>query len=210
MGTSTSCATSSARSRVLLAADVATAPRRLRSGNHLAGLYITNAVAGMSPDSGVVLCKVEDAFSSRIVASGRTGGLRQDAPCRAAHCGHGQPPRWCTPARPRLTRHSHARRPCAPSDDCSVSQFKPWSFSSRLSMPPVSALATGCRCSSTDSTSRKIHGCGKAQLAALETVLAKYPYVLLVCTIRPEFQDEALPDGTTICGNRPTTKKMSI
>jgi hypothetical protein len=36
----------------------------------------------------------------------------------------------------------------------------------------------------------------KPLLAALETTLAKYPYVLLVCTLRPEFVDEALPDGT--------------
>lgn len=33
-------------------------------------------------------------------------------------------------------------------------------------------------------------------LAALETTLAKYPYVLLVCTLRPAFVDDALPDGT--------------
>ena len=36
----------------------------------------------------------------------------------------------------------------------------------------------------------------KPLLAALETTLAKYPYVLLVCTLRPEFADDALPDGT--------------
>ncbi len=36
----------------------------------------------------------------------------------------------------------------------------------------------------------------KPLLAALETTLAKYPYVLLVCTLRPEFVDDALPDGT--------------
>ena len=36
----------------------------------------------------------------------------------------------------------------------------------------------------------------KPLLASLETTLAKYPYVLLVCTLRPEFVDDALPDGT--------------
>ncbi len=33
-------------------------------------------------------------------------------------------------------------------------------------------------------------------LAELETTLARYPYVLLVCTLRHEFVDEALPGGT--------------
>ena len=36
----------------------------------------------------------------------------------------------------------------------------------------------------------------KFLLAALEATLAKYPYVLLVCTVRPEFVDDALPEGT--------------
>jgi hypothetical protein len=30
----------------------------------------------------------------------------------------------------------------------------------------------------------------------MEATLAKYPYVLLVCTLRPEFVDDAIPDGT--------------
>jgi hypothetical protein len=36
----------------------------------------------------------------------------------------------------------------------------------------------------------------KPLLAALESILTKYPYVLLVCTLRPEFVDDALPAGT--------------
>src|SRR5690606_11488124 len=50
-----------------LESDVATAPRRLRSGNHVASLYVTNAVAGCH-DSLRLFADVVAAFSSRIVA----------------------------------------------------------------------------------------------------------------------------------------------
>jgi hypothetical protein len=36
----------------------------------------------------------------------------------------------------------------------------------------------------------------KPLLASLEASLASYPYVLLVCTLRPEFVGDALPNGT--------------
>ena len=36
----------------------------------------------------------------------------------------------------------------------------------------------------------------KPLLASLDTTLAKYPYVLLVCTLRPEFAGDVLPEGT--------------
>jgi hypothetical protein len=35
----------------------------------------------------------------------------------------------------------------------------------------------------------------QAGLAGLEAALVKYPYVLVVCTLRPEFAEEALPPG---------------
>jgi hypothetical protein len=51
----------------VLSLDVITAPRRLRSGNHRAGLYATNAVPGCH-DTVRVIADVESAFSSRVVA----------------------------------------------------------------------------------------------------------------------------------------------
>lgn len=38
----------------------------------------------------------------------------------------------------------------------------------------------------------------KNLLASLEEVIKKYPYVLIICTLRPDFIDEALPSNTKI------------
>lgn len=188
-----------ARSRAL-SVDVATAPRRLRAGNHRAGLYATNAVADCHA-AVRILGHVETAFSSRVVA------LLAPAGCGKTHLAAqltsetaeaaetaARPPGMLLHGRDLYATHS--------IDD----------LARRVSiagqpMPSMEALLAAMDAAGQRARHRLpvfIDGLNESEdprmwkplLASLETTLAKYPYVLLVCALRPEFVGDAIPDGT--------------
>lgn len=175
-----------------LVTDVVTAPRRLRSGNHLAGLYITNAVAGCHQTL-ELFSKVEEAFSSRIVA------LVAPAGCGKTHLAAqitaataGRPAGVLLYGRDLHATHTLddlARRVTIVGQPIQTMELllAAVDAAGQRARHRLPVLIDGLN----ESEDPRVW---KAQLAALETVLAKYPYVLLVCTIRPEFQEEALPD----------------
>ncbi len=174
--------------------DVSAAPRRLRSGRHRAGLYATNAVAGCH-DTMRLFCDVENALSSRIIAvlapagCGKThlaaqltagGGVRLHGVLlhgRDLHANH--------------TLDDLARRVLIAAQP----------------VPSMEALLAA-----VDAAGQRAHrrlpvvidGLNESEdprawkhlLASLGASLANYPYVLLICTLRPEFVKDALPDGT--------------
>lgn len=177
-----------------LPVEVATAPRRLRAGNQRAGLYATNAVAGCR-DAMRVLGEVEAGFSSRLVAILAPAGCGKTHLAAQLTAG--------TTARPHgLLLHGRELHATHTLDD----------LARRLSIatqpvPSMEALLAAVDAAGQRSQQRLpifIDGLNESEdprawkplLAALETTLAKYPYVLLVCTLRPEFVDDALPDGT--------------
>ena len=175
--------------------DVATAPRRLRAGRHRAGLYATNAVAGCH-DAVRLLSDVETAFSSRVVAVLAPAGRGKTH--LAAQLTSG------TTVRPHGVllhgRDLHATRTL---DD----------LARRVSIaaqpvPSMEALLAAVDAAGQRACHRLpvfIDGLNESEdprmwktlLASLEATLTKYPYVLLVCTLRPEFADDALPGGTS-------------
>lgn len=177
-----------------LPVDVATAPRRLRSGNHRAGLYATNAVAGCH-DAIQVLGDVETGFSSRVVA------VLAPAGCGKTHLAAQLT--LNTTARPHgVLLHGRELHAAHTLDNMA----RHVSIAAQP-VPSMEALLAA-----VDAAGQRAHhrlpvfidGLNEAEdprtwkplLASLETTLAKYPYVLLVCTLRPEFADDALPDGT--------------
>ncbi|MCC6747124.1 MAG: hypothetical protein IT371_05650 [Deltaproteobacteria bacterium] len=174
--------------------EVATAPRRLRAGNQRAGLYATNSVAGCH-DAIRVLSEVEAAFSSRLVA------VLAPAGCGKTHLAAQLTAR--TTARPHgVLLHGRDLHANHTLDD----------LARRVSIaaqpvPSMEALLAAVDAAGQRAQKRLpifIDGLNESEdprtwkplLAALETTLAKCPYVLLVCTLRPEFVDDALPDGT--------------
>jgi len=177
-----------------LPADVATAPRRLRASNQRAGLYATNAVAGCH-DTLRVLGEVEADFSSRLVA------VLAPAGCGKTHLA-AQLTAGTTARPPGFLLHGRALHASHTLDD----------LAHRVSIaaqpvPSMEALLAAVDAAGQRAQKRLpifIDGLNESEdprtwkplLAALETTLAKYPYVLLVCTLRPEFVDDALPDGT--------------
>lgn len=177
-----------------LVPDVAIAPRRLRSGNHQASLYITNAVAGCR-ETLDLFSEVEAAFSSRVVA------LVAPAGCGKTHLAaqltaatNSRPDGVLMHGRDLHASHTLndlARRVTVAGQPVQTME---------LLLAAVDAAGQRARHrlpvvidGLNESEDPRVW---KAQLASLDAVLAKYPYVLLVCTIRPEFQDETLPDGT--------------
>ncbi|HHK42339.1 MAG TPA: hypothetical protein ENJ50_07970, partial [Planctomycetaceae bacterium] len=177
-----------------LTAEVATAPRRLRSGNHLAGLYVTNAVAGCR-EALHLFSEIEEAFSSHVVA------LVAPAGCGKTHlAAQLTAPTNSRPAGMLLYgRDLHASHTL---DDLARRVTVAGQPVQTLELLLAAVDAAGQRARHrlpvvidglNESEDPRVW---KAELASLERVLAKYPYVLLVSTIRPEFQDEALPDGT--------------
>lgn len=178
----------------VLPVDVATAPRRLRSGNHRAGLHATNAVAGCH-DAVRVLGDIEAGFSSRMVAVLAPAGCGKTH--LAAQLTSG------TTTRPHgVLLHGRELHATHTLDD----------LARRVSIaaqpvPSMEALLAAVDAAGQRARHRLpvfIDGLNESEdprtwkplLASLETTLAKYPYVLLVCTSRPEFVDDALPDGT--------------
>ena len=178
----------------ILAADVATAPRRLRSGNHQAGLYVTNAVAGCR-ETLDLFSEVEEAFSSRVVA------LVAPAGCGKTHLAAQLTA--ATDSRPDgVLLHGRDLHATHTLDDLARRVTVAGQPVQTMELLLAAVDAAGQRARQrlpvfidglNESEDPRVW---KAHLGALETVLAKYPYVLLVCTIRPEFQDEALPEGT--------------
>jgi hypothetical protein len=173
---------------------VATAPRRLRSGNHRAGLYATNAVASCR-DALRAISDVESAFSSRVVAILAPAGCGKTHLAAQLTAG--------TPARPHGVllhgRDFHANQTL---DD----------LARRVSIAAVPVPSMESLLAAVDAAGQRarhrlpvvIDGLNESEdprvwkplLASLETALAKYPYVLLACTLRPEFVEDALPEGT--------------
>lgn len=183
----------SARPHVL-PESVATAPRRLRAGNHRAGLYATNAVAGCH-DSVRVLGDVESAFSSRVVAVLAPAGCGKTH--LAAQLTSG------TPARPHgVLLHGRDLHANHTLDD----------LARRVSIAALPVPSMESLLAAVDAAGQRgrhrlpilIDGLNESEeprkwkplLASLDATLEKYPYVLLVCTLRPEFVDDALPHGT--------------
>jgi hypothetical protein len=182
-----------ARSRAL-PADVATAPRRLRADNQLAGIYATNAVAGCH-DTLRVLGEVEAGFSSRLVA------VLAPAGCGKTHLA-AQLTAGTTARPPGVLLHGRDLHASHTLDD----------LARRVSIaahpiPSMEALLAAVDAAGQRAQKRLpifIDGLNESEdprtwkplLAALETTLTKYAYVLLVCTLRPEFVDDTLPDGT--------------
>lgn len=177
-----------------LSENVATAPRRLRAGNHRAGLYATNAVAGCH-DTVRVLGDVEDAFSSRLVAVLAPAGCGKTHLAAQITAG--------TTARPHgVLLHGRELHATHTLDD----------LARRVSIAAQPVPSMESLLAAVDAAGQRachrlpifIDGLNEAEdpriwkplLASLETTLAKYPYVLLVCALRPEFVDDALPDGT--------------
>lgn len=178
----------------VLAPDVATAPRRLRSGNHRAGLYVTNAVAGCR-ETLRLITDVEDAFSSRVVAVLAPAGCGKTHLAAQLTAG--------TDSRPHgVLLHGRDLHAHHTLDD----------LARRISIAAQPVQSMESLLAAVDAAGQRachrlpviIDGLNESEdprawkplLAVLETALAKYPYVLLVCTLRPEFADEALPDGT--------------
>jgi hypothetical protein len=177
-----------------LPAEVATAPRRLRASNQRAGLYATNAVAECR-DALLLLKEVEAGFSSRLVA------LVAPAGCGKTHLA-AQLTAGTTARPPGLLLHGRDLHASHTLDD----------LARRVSIaaqpvPSMEALLAAVDAAGQRAQKRLpifIDGLNESEdprmwkqlLAALEATLAKYPYVLLICTLRPEFVGEALPDAT--------------
>lgn len=177
-----------------LPSDVATAPRRLRARNQRTGLYATNAVAACH-DATQVLGEVEAGYASRLVAVLAPAGCGKTH--LAAQLTSG------TTARPHgVLLHGRALHATHTLDDLARTVA--------IGTQPVPSMEA--LLASLDAAGQRAHHrlplfidglnesedprSWKPQLAALEATLTKYPYVLLVCTLRPEFTDDALPDGT--------------
>ncbi len=177
-----------------LPVDIATTPRRLRSGNQRAGLYATNAVAACRDAVGLIGA-VATGFSSRLVAVLAPAGCGKTH--LAAQLTSG------TTTRPHgVLLHGRELHATHSLDD----------LARRVSIaaqpvPSMEALLAAVDAAGQRARHRLpvfIDGLNESEdprmwkplLASLQTTLAKYPYVLLVCTLRPEFVDDALPDGT--------------
>lgn len=178
----------------VLPVDVATAPRKLRAGNHRASLYATNTVAGCH-DAIRVLGDLGTDFSSRIVA------VLAPAGCGKTHLAAQLT--LATTARPHgVLLHGRELHATHTLDDLA----RRVSISAQP-VPSMEALLAAVDAAGQRARHRLpvvIDGLNESEdprqwaplLASLETTLAKYPYVLLVCTLRPDFVDDALPDGT--------------
>ncbi|MCP9838064.1 hypothetical protein KBY84_11245 [Cyanobium sp. N.Huapi 1H5] len=177
-----------------LPAEVATAPRRLRASNHRAGLYATNAVAGCH-DELLLLNEVEAGFSSRLVV------LIAPAGCGKTHLS-AQLTAGTTARPPGFLLHGRDLHASHTLDD----------LARRVTIaaqpvPSMEALLAAVDAAGQRAQKRLpifIDGLNESEdprtwkplLAALETTLAKYPYVLLICTLRPEFVSDAVPEAT--------------
>lgn len=176
-----------------LPTDVAIAPRRLRSGNHRVGLYSTNAVAACR-DALRLLDEIETDFASRAVAVLAPAGCGKTQLAAQLTSGTATRP-------PGVLLHGRELHATHSADDLArrlsiASQPMP-SMEALLAAVDAAGQRTGHRLPVVIDGLNEAEDprMWKALLASLEATLTKYPYVLLVCTLRPEFVDDALPDG---------------
>ncbi len=177
-----------------LPVDVATALRKLRAGNHCAGLYLTNAVVGCR-DAVRLLEEVKKAFSSPVVAVSAPAG------CGKTHLAvHLTSPTAVRPHGVLLHgRDLHA-------NDTLDHLARGISIAGRP-VPSMEALVAAVNAAGQRARCRLpvlIDGLNEAEdprkwkrlIASLKPTIARHPYVLLVCTLRPDFVRDALPDET--------------
>ncbi len=177
----------------LLEPNVVATLRHLHAKNHLASLYMTNAVAGCR-EAVQFFTNVEAAFSSRIIAV-------------IAHAGYGKTQlaaqiTAATNVRPHgVLLHGRDLHANHTLDDLaqrvSIAAQPLPSFEALLAAIDAAGQRTRHRLplvidGLNESENPRIW---KSLLAAVETTPSKYPYVLLICTLRPEFVGEVLPDG---------------
>ena len=182
-----------ARPRVV-PADFAKTLGWLRSGNHRAGLYLTNAVAGCHEGLDLFTA-VEAALSSRVIAVLAPAGCGKTHLAAQLTAG--------TEARPHgVLLHGGDLHASHTLDD----------LARRVSIAAQPVQSIESLLAALDAAGQRarhrlpvvIDGLNESEdprawkplLASLEPMLAKYPYVLFVCTVRPEFAGEALPDST--------------
>ncbi|MAX25690.1 MAG: hypothetical protein CMJ19_14415 [Phycisphaeraceae bacterium] len=177
-----------------LHSDVVTAPRKLRARRQRAGLYATNAVAGCH-DAIRLIGEVEAGFSSRMVTVLAPAGCGKTHLAAQLTAG--------TTERPNgVLLHGRDLHASHTLDDLARRVL--------IAAQPVASMEA--LLAAVDAAGQRaqkrlpiiIDGLNESEdprtwkslLATIETTLAKYPYVLLVCTLRPEFVDEALPKDT--------------
>ncbi len=177
-----------------LTPEVTTVPRRLRAGNHMVGLHITNIVASCR-EALRLLSDVEDAFGSHLVAVLAPAGCGKTQLAAQVTAGtgarsHGVLLHGCNLHANHILddlarRISIAAHP-VPNFESLLAAVDAAGQRARRRLPLV---IDGLNESEDPRTWRPL-------LAELESILAKYPYVLGVCTLRPEFKTEALPQDT--------------
>ncbi len=173
---------------------VTTTPRLLRSVNHPAGLHVTNAVYACR-EALRLFASVAAALSSRmvaIVAPAGCGKTQLAAQLTAA-----------TDARPDgVLLHGRDLHANHSLDD----------LAKRVSIAAQPIPSIELLLAAMDAAGQRAHhrlplvidGINESEdprewkrlLAALEPTLSRYPYVLVLFTLRPEFVDEALPEDT--------------
>jgi hypothetical protein len=178
----------------VLDAAIATAPRRLRAANELASLQVTNIVGGCHAALRL-LRDVESAFSTSVVAVLAPAGCGKTQLAAQLTAGTGE----------RLhgvLLHGRALHADHTLDD--LARQVSVAANPVLSMESLLAAVDAAGQRARQRLPVVIDGLNESEdprlwkhlLAELETTLAKYPYVLLVCTLRPEFKTEALPTAT--------------
>lgn len=166
--------------------------RRLRAARHVFSLHATNLLADMH--GGInTLCKIERALSCRMLAVIAEAGYgkTQLAAQLTAEAGS-------RPAGILLHgRDLHARQNL---DD----------LAQRVTVNGTSVQSFEALVAAVDATGQRagfrlpifIDGLNEAEdprdwkpaLASVQVTLEQYPYVLLICTVRPDFVQDALPD----------------
>lgn len=179
-----------------LPVEVVTAPRKLRAANHAAGLHATNAVADCHDASRALQIAVS-AFSSQLVA------IVSPAGCGKTHLAAQLTNR--STVRPHgVLLHGRDLRANQNLNDLAGGL----NISGRP-LPSMEALLQAVDAAGQRARKRLplvIDGLNEAEdprkwsslLAALLQLLPNYPYVLVVCTLRPDFEAQALPAGTPI------------
>lgn len=173
---------------------VATAPRKLRAGNHLVGLYATNALA-LCFDAILVLDEVKLSLSNRVVAVLAPAG-----------CGKTQLAAQLT-TETSTRPHGVFLRGYQLQDTHTLDDLAQNVSIAAKPVQSMEALLAAVNAAGQRAGQRLpvcIDGLNESEdprkwkplLASLETVLRRYPHVLLVCTLRPEFVSDSLPEET--------------
>ena len=173
--------------------DLTTAVRALRSGNHLAGLHVTNSLAGCR-EALRLLASVDAVLSTSAVAVLAPAGCGKTQLAAQLTMG--------TERRPHgVLLHGRDLRSSHTLDD----------LARRVSIAAQPVQSMKALLAAVDAAGQRarhrlpvvIDGLNESEdprvwkrlLAELDKTLTNYPYVLLVCTLRPGFANEALEDG---------------